>query len=196
MPKPTSERPTFYPTNRQEWRAWLADNHATSKAIWLIYYKKDSGRPTISYEEAVEEALCYGWIDSTLNKLEDGRLIQSFMPRKAKSPWSGLNKRRIESLMQQGLMMPPGLAKIEIAKKDGSWWLYDDIETLTIPVDLEQALTANPAANAFFAAFSASVKKGILWWIKSAKRPETRAKRIEDTVRLAALNKRAQVDRE
>lgn len=190
------ERPMFYPRNQQEWRAWLAENHATSKVIWLITYKKDSGQPTVPYDEAVEEALCYGWIDSTVNKLDEVRAIQMFTPRKAKSPWSGLNKRRIESLMQQGLMMPPGLAKIEIAKKDGSWLLYDDIETLTIPPDLQQALAANASANTFFEAFSSSVKKGILWWIKTAKRAETRAKRIEDTVRLASQNKRAQFDRE
>lgn len=196
MPEQISERPTFYPRDRQEWRDWLADNHATSKAIWLIYYKKDSGQPTVTYDEAVEEALCYGWIDSTPNKIDEMSFMQLFSPRKAKSPWSGLNKRRIESLTQQGLMMAPGLAKIEIAKKDGSWSLYDDIETLTIPADLAQALEANASANTFFEAFSPSRKKGILWWIKSAKRAETRAKRIEDTVRMAAVNKRAQFDRE
>jgi uncharacterized protein YdeI (YjbR/CyaY-like superfamily) len=193
MPKLTSERPMFYPRDRQEWRAWLAENHATSKAIWLIYYKKDSGQPFVAYHEAVEEALCFGWIDSTVNKLDDGRFLQFYTPRKAKSGWSGLNKRRIESLMQQGLMMPPGLAKIEIAKKDGSWTLYDDIETLTIPEDLQQALVANEAANTYFEAFSPSAKKGILWWIKSAKRPETRAQRVEETVRLAAQNKRRSI---
>jgi uncharacterized protein YdeI (YjbR/CyaY-like superfamily) len=195
MAKSASERPMFYPRDRQEWRAWLAENHATSKAIWMVYYKKDSGQPTVPYDEAVEEALCFGWIDSTVNKLDETKFLQLFSPRKAKSPWSGLNKRRIESLMQQGLMMPSGLAKIEQAKKDGSWLLYDDIETLTIPPDLREVLTANPAANTFFEAFSPSVKKGILWWIKSAKQADTRAKRIEDTVRLAAKNKRAQFDR-
>lgn len=190
MPKLTSDRPMFYPRDRQEWRAWLAENHATSKAVWLVYYKKDSGQPFVAYGEAVEEALCFGWIDSTVNKLDDGRFLQFYTPRKPKSGWSGLNKRRIESLMQQGLMMPPGLAKIEIAKKDGSWSVFDDIETLTIPADLQQALAANEAANVYFEAFSASAKKGILWWIKSAKRPDTRAKRIEETVHLAAQNKR------
>lgn len=196
MPKLTSERPMFYPRDRQEWRVWLTENHAALQAIWLIYYKKDSGQPTVTYDEAVEEALCFGWIDSTVNKLDDGRFLQLYTPRKAKSAWSGLNKRRIESLMQQGLMMPAGLAKIEAAKKDGSWSLYDEIETLTIPSDLEQALADNAAAKTYFEAFSPSVKKGILWWIKSAKRPDTRAKRIADTVRLAAQNKRAQFDRE
>jgi uncharacterized protein YdeI (YjbR/CyaY-like superfamily) len=196
MPKSSAERPTFYPRDRQEWRAWLETNHATSNAIWLVYYKKDSGQPTVTYDEAVEEALCYGWIDSTPNKLDDQRFMQLFSPRKAKSPWSGLNKRRIESLMQQDLMAEPGLAKIEAAQKDGSWTLYDDIETLTIPHDLQQALNENEAANTFFTAFNPSSKKGILWWIKSAKRPETRAQRIQETVRLAAVNKRAQFDRE
>jgi uncharacterized protein YdeI (YjbR/CyaY-like superfamily) len=143
MPKSSDERPTFYPRDRQEWRAWLDTNHATSKVIWLIYYKKDSGHPTVAYDEAVEEALCYGWIDSTLNKLDDQRFMQSFLPRKAKSPWSAVNKRRIERLIEQGLMAGPGFAKIETAKKDGSWTVYDDSETLSIPDVNKQAVNEN-----------------------------------------------------
>jgi uncharacterized protein YdeI (YjbR/CyaY-like superfamily) len=122
--------------------------------------------------------------------------LQLFTPRKSKSPWSAVNKRRIETLIARGLMAAPGLAKIETAKHDGSWTVYDDVETLTIPSDLQERLAAHETANTYFTAFSPSVKKGILWWIKSAKQPATRAKRVEETVRLAALNKRAQFDRD
>ncbi len=182
---------TVYAANRQEWRAWLQANHATSAGIWLIYYKKESGKPRVSYDEAVEEALCFGWVDSRPNAIDDERYMQLFSPRKAKSPWSKLNKQRVEMLIQQGLMTPAGLAKIEAAQQDGSWTAYDAIEELAMPEDLALALAANETARQHFEAFPPSSKKNILWWIESAKRPETRAKRVEETVRLAEQNIKA-----
>jgi uncharacterized protein YdeI (YjbR/CyaY-like superfamily) len=181
----------FYAKDRQEWRAWLAENHATVPGVWLIFYKKESGKPRVAYDEAVEEALCFGWIDSRPNALDDERFMQLFSPRNVKSPWSKLNKQRVEKLIQEGLMTPAGLEKIEAAKQNGSWSKWDEIEELEVPPDLAEALAANQAAYNHFTAFSPSSKKNILWWIASAKRPETRAKRIAETVRLATDNIKA-----
>ncbi|WP_266368175.1 YdeI/OmpD-associated family protein [Tellurirhabdus rosea] len=181
----------FTAYNRQEWRDWLAANHASSPGIWLVSYKKGSGKARVSYEEAVEEALCFGWIDSKPNKLDDNRYKQAFTPRKPKSVWSKLNKTRIERLIADGLMTPAGQRCIDIAKENGSWTSLDAIEELIMPADLAEALAANPTARQYFEAFSKSVKKGIYYWIASARRPETRQKRVEETVRLAAENVKA-----
>lgn len=175
--------PEFYPQTRAEWRNWLAENHATARGIWIIYYKKHTGVPTVSYAEAVEEALCFGWIDSTPNKIDDACFKQLFTPRNAKSPWSKINKQRIEALEAVNLMTNAGRAKIEQAKQDGSWTLLDAVEELIIPDDLQQALNeAPPKALETYSRYSNSVKKATLWQIVSAKRPETRAKRIQDLI--------------
>ncbi|MBI5679351.1 MAG: YdeI/OmpD-associated family protein [Methanobacterium sp.] len=179
----------FEAKNRKEWHNWLQQNHLTSPGIWLIYYKKGSGKPTVSYDGAVEEALSFGWIDSKVNALDKERYMQIFTPRKPGSIWSKLNKQRVEKLVNDGLMMPAGLKKVESAKKDGSYYFLDDIEALIIPEDLKEALNANELAKKHFEAFSDSVKKQILYWIKTAKRPQTRKNRIEKTVILAAENK-------
>lgn len=184
----------FAPNSRQAWRDWLAENHDKATGIWLVYHKKNSGTPSVSYDEAVEEALCYGWIDSVPNKMDEARYKQLFSPRRPKSPWSRVNKIRIEQLLANGLMMPPGQQKIDAAKADGSWTLLDAVEDLVIPDDLRAALDAVPAASAFFSAFAPSYQKGILWWVVSAKRPETRQARIEKTVLMAAVNKKANFD--
>ncbi len=184
----------FYPRNREQWRTWLAENYDSSPGVWIIYAKKESGLPSVTYDEAVEEALCFGWIDSLPNKIDEVYFKQLFTPRKPKSPWSRLNKTRIEQLCAQGLMMPPGQAKIDAAKANGSWIIYDAVEDLIIPEDLQTALEANPTAQTYFEAFAPSYKKGILWWIISAKRAETRAKRVEKTVRMAAQNLKANFD--
>ena len=181
----------YYAKDRTAWRAWLAEHHATSAGIWLIYFKKESGKPRVAYEDAVEEALCFGWVDSRPNAIDDQSYMQLFSPRKAKSPWSKINKERVERLIAQGLMTEAGLKKIEMAKADGSWNRYDEVDNLVMPDDLAQALAANESANTYFQAFSPSSKKVILWWIASAKRPETRSKRIEETVQLAAQNIKA-----
>lgn len=180
-----------HPKTRTEWRAWLEEHQTSKEGIWLISYKKGTGKPRIDYDEAVEEALCFGWIDSKANKLDEERSLLWFAPRQPRSGWSKLNKQRVERLMEQGLMMPAGLAKVEAAKQDGSWNALDAIEALEVPPDLEQALTTYQAAKQNFAAFPKSVKRGILEWIASAKKPETRAKRIQETAQLAAENIRA-----
>lgn len=180
----------YYAKDRKEWRKWLEKNHANSPGIWLIYYKKDANKPCVSYDDAVEEALSFGWIDSKVNKLDDERYMQVFTPRKPKSVWSKINKQRVQKLIDQGLMTPTGLEKIEAAKNDGSWSFLNDIDDLVIPEDLENALNANPNAKVNFNSFSDSIKKQILFWIKSAKRPENRMKRIEKVVMLASENKK------
>lgn len=180
-----------HPKTRTEWRAWLEEHHTSKEGIWLISYKKGTGKPRIDYDEAVEEALCFGWIDSKANKLDEERSLLWFAPRQPGSGWSKLNKQRVERLMEQGLMMPAGLAKVEAAKQDGSWNALDVIEALEVPPDLEQALTSYQAAKQNFEAFPKSVKRGILEWIASAKKLETRAKRIQETAQLAAENIRA-----
>lgn len=181
----------YYAANRAEWRAWLEHNHASSSGVWLIYYKKESGKPRVAYDEAVEEALCFGWIDSKPNKLDDERYMQLFSPRKSGSAWSKLNKERVERLIAQGLMASAGMALVEASRQDGTWSALDDVEALTVPDDLTAALAANPTAMGFFDAFPPSSKKNILWWIESAKKPETRQKRIDETVSMAAQNLRA-----
>lgn len=185
----------FTPGSRREWREWLAQNNGKSPGVWLVYYKKHTGKPTVSYDEAVEEALCFGWIDSVPNVIDDDRYMQLFSPRKAKSPWSRLNKTRIEKLVNDGLMTEAGQKKIDEAKTDGTWTSYDAVEDLIIPPDLAEALAANETAKKNFDAFADSYKKGILWNVINAKRPETRAKRIEEIVRLAEVNKKAGFER-
>lgn len=182
---------SIHPKNRAEWRAWLEQNHTRKEGIWLISYKKATGKPRFEYDEAVEEALCFGWIDSKPNKLDEERSLLWFAPRKLKTGWSKLNKERVERLIEQGLMMPAGLAKVEAAKQDGSWNALDAIEALEIPPDLEEALTTYSEAKQNFEAFPRSVKRGILEWIAAAKKPETRAKRVVETAQLAAQNLRA-----
>ncbi|MFQ4138852.1 YdeI/OmpD-associated family protein [Nodosilinea sp. PGN35] len=177
--------------SRAEWREWLAANHGRTSGLWLITYKKRAGRPHVSYSEVVEEALCFGWIDSKGNKLDDERTMLWMAPRQPGTGWSALNKQRIAALTEAGLMRPPGLAKVETAKQDGSWERLDAIERLEVPADLAAAFQANDAAWANFEAFPRSAKRGILEWIASAKRAETRNRRIAETVALAAQNRRA-----
>lgn len=184
-----SQLERLYMENRAAWRAWLSENHETSPGIWLIYYKKNSGKPRVSYDAAVEEALCFGWIDSLPNKLDDERYMQLFTPRKAKSGWSALNKNRIEALIRDGLMMPAGLAKIEKAKKDGSWTKLDGLADVTMPPELEKELKKDKSAASGFKLYSQSVQKNIFWWIISAKRPETRQKRIAVALQSAKVGK-------
>ena len=180
-----------YPGTREAWRNWLTENHTQTAPIWLIYDKVSAGNCRLTYDEAVEEALCFGWIDSKVNTLDATRFKQVFSPRKPNSTWSKVNKWRVEVLIAQGLMMPPGLAKIERAKQNGTWTVLDAIEELIVPPDLMEALAENATARNYFEKFSPSSKKVILYWIQSAKRPETRQKRIEETVRLAGQNIKA-----
>jgi uncharacterized protein YdeI (YjbR/CyaY-like superfamily) len=159
--------------------------------VWVISYKKATGKPRMEYDEAVEEALCFGWIDSKPNKLDEERSILWFAPRKPGTGWSRPNKDRVERLVAAGLMAPAGLSKVEAAKQDGSWVALDAVEAREIPPDLQAALAANEMAQRYFDAFPCSVKRGILEWIANARKPETRAKRVAETARLAADNIRA-----
>lgn len=186
----------FHPMTRTEWRAWLAENYSKSPGVWFIYFKKASGKPRVGYDDAVEEALCFGWIDSLPRKLDVERSKLLFTPRKPRSVWSKPNKLRVEKLLEKGLMTDVGLAKIEAAKADGSWNTLDDSDDLKIPGDLTTALSADQTARQNFDGFSASVKRTILAWINSAKREKTRAARIEKTVLMAAQNKRVIFDKE
>jgi uncharacterized protein YdeI (YjbR/CyaY-like superfamily) len=180
-----------HPKTRAEWRHWLEQHHAQEEGVWLISYKKATGKSRFDYEEAMEEALCFGWVDSKPNKLDDERSMLWFAPRKAGTGWSKLNKSRVKRLMADGLMMPAGLARVETAKQDGSWNALDSVEALEIPPGLGQALASNPTAQQYFDAFPRSVKRAILEWISHAKKPETRARRIEETVSQAEKNIRA-----
>ncbi|GJD22232.1 hypothetical protein RIVM261_071880 [Rivularia sp. IAM M-261] len=189
MPKFEDTLKSVYASSRQEWREWLTENHSTEEGIWLIYYKVKSGKASVKYSEAVKEALCFGWIDSKVKSLDTERYMQIFTPRKPKSVWSKLNKQYIEELTELRLMTEAGLIKIEAAKLDGSWTTLDAIEALIIPDDLQLALQANEIAFQNFQAFSNTSKKNILLWVESARRLETRLKRIEQTVNAAAQNK-------
>lgn len=180
-----------HPKTRAEWRKWLDKNHTREQGVWVISYKTATGKPRVQYAEAVEEALCYGWVDSTAGTVDDERSLLYFAPRKSKSGWSKPNKERIERMLAEGKMMPAGLAKIEAAKQDGTWTLLDSVEALEVPPDLAKALKAVKSAKTSWEAFPRSAKRAILEWIVHAKRPETRAKRIDETARLAGENKRA-----
>ncbi len=177
--------------NRKAWRKWLEKNHAVQDNVWLIIYKKESSTPSVYYEEAVEEGLCFGWIDSKPNKRDEESFLQFFSRRKPKSNWSALNKKRVEQLMAAGLMAPAGLAMVELAKQNGTWTALDKVEALEYPPDLQQAFAKNKTALKNFDAFPKSTKRGILEWIGNAKQNETRLKRIAETVSLAADNVRA-----
>lgn len=176
--------------SRQAWRDWLCENHINRESIWLVTYKKHAGGRYLSYDAIVEEALCFGWIDSLPRKLDADRSMLLISPRKPKSVWSKLNKERVEKLTQSGLMMPAGVEKIDRAKANGSWFFLDDVEALQIPDDLSVALAVNSVAKQNFENFSPSRKKGILQWIKMAKRSQTRQQRIEKTIAYAALNQK------
>jgi len=157
----------------------------------MITWKKATGKPRIDHDASVEEALCFGWIDSKPRKLDDERALLWFAPRKPRTGWSRPNKERVERLIASGRMAAAGLAKVEAARRDRTWYALDAVEALEIPDDLRRALAAHPNARANFAAFPRSAKRGILEWIVTAKRPETRPKRVEESARLAADNVRA-----
>lgn len=181
----------FYAESRKAWRKWLEENHQTGKSVWLIIYKKESETPSVYYPEAVDEALCFGWVDSKPNKRDDQSYYQFFSKRNPKSNWSGLNKKKVNALLKAKLMAPAGLEMVRIAKENGTWNALDEVENLVVPEDLQQAFDENPAAFSFWEAFPPSTKRGILEWILNAKRHETRAKRIIETVEKAAQNIRA-----
>jgi uncharacterized protein YdeI (YjbR/CyaY-like superfamily) len=182
---------TFEARGRKEWRTWLRKNHTKEKSVRLILYKKESSMPTIHYEEAVDEALCFGWIDSKPNKRDEESYYLLFSKRSPKSNWSKANRERAKGLIKQGLMEKAGLDMIELAKKNGTWTALIDVQNSVIPDDLQQALNKNKKALSNFEAFPPSSKRIILEWILNAKKQETREKRIIETVTLAAKNIKA-----
>jgi uncharacterized protein YdeI (YjbR/CyaY-like superfamily) len=160
-------------------------------SVWLLIYHKKSGVPSLYYDEAVDEALCLGWIDSTPNKRDDHSYYVTFSRRNPKSNWSGVNKEKVQKLIDAGRMEAPGLEMIRIAKESGTWTALDDVTNLVVPPDLEQAFEEHPPSSEFWEEFPPSTKRGILEWIITAKRPETRSKRVKQTAELAAQNIRA-----
>ena len=190
----SSELKSFYAKDRNAWRKWLEKNHAKSPGVWLIYYKKSSGNRRLEYSDAVEEALCFGWIDSTSRPIDDEKYMQRFTPRKPKSGWSALNKRRVQKMIEHNLMTKAGLEKIDEAKKNGAWKHLDHIEALKLPDDFEKALSKNKKAKINFENFPQFTRKQFLYRINSAKRPETRKERIKLLVKMAAANKKPTVE--
>lgn len=181
----------FQPASLEEWRSWLQEHHGRRAGVWLVTWRVGSNGPRITYEQSVEQALCFGWVDSKGRALDAERTMLWFAPRKAGSGWSRPNKVRVERLRAAGLMAPAGLAVIERAQADGSWSLLDAVEDLVVPDDLAAALAAAPPAREHWEAFPRSAKRGILEWIVQAKRPATRARRVAETAARAAVNERA-----
>jgi uncharacterized protein YdeI (YjbR/CyaY-like superfamily) len=184
---------SYYAANRDKWRAWLKRNHCSKEAVWLVCYKKKSGVPTISWSEAVDEALCFGWIDSKRIAVDDDKFIQFFTKRKPNGTWSKVNKEKINQLIASGLMTKAGYESIEKAKQNGSWITLDKVEELKIPVDLAAAFKTKPGSKKFFLGLSKSVKKASLQWLVLAKRPETRQKRIIKIAAFAAQKKKPEL---
>ncbi len=190
--KETKEgRNTVYARSRAHWRKWLEKNHLTAPSVFLIIYRKNCEVPSVYYAEAVEEALCFGWIDSVPKKRDNKSYYLLFSKRNPKSNWSMVNKRRVETLIKEGKMTEAGLATIKLAKTSGTWIALDAVYDLLIPEDLKTMLAKNKKASKHFESFSPSSKRGILEWIYSAKRLDTRQKRIKEIVRLAAKNIKA-----
>lgn len=183
--------PIHHAESRASWRGWLTEHHDEERGVWLCSWRAATGRPACPYPEAVEEAICFGWIDSTVNTLDEERTLQLMTPRKAKSGWTRLNRRRAAEMEAAGLMTDAGRRAIEVAQANGWWTIYDPVEDLIEPDELAAALDASPAAREHWDGFPPSARKQILWWIISAARPETRSTRIATTVERAAGGERA-----
>lgn len=165
-----------------EWRSWLDANHATSNGVWLVYFRSSTGQRELSWEQAVREALCFGWIDSKVKPIDDERYKQIFTPRKPKSVWSKVNKVHVDELLHAGLMTDAGIRAIDVAKANGAWTFLDPIDALTVPPDLQAALDTSPRAQTAYDDRSPSARKAILYRVYSAKRDETRAKRVAESI--------------
>jgi uncharacterized protein YdeI (YjbR/CyaY-like superfamily) len=177
--------------DRAGWRRWLEANHRTATGVWLVTWRTGSGRRPLAYDAAVEEALCFGWVDGQAAIVDELRGKQYYAPRKRGSPWARSNKERVERLLQAGAMAPAGIAVVERAKADGSWSVLDSAERLEVPPELAEALAARPPARDHWDAFSPAVRRAHLGWIALAKRPETRTRRIGETAAAAQRNERA-----
>lgn len=177
--------------NRDDWRAWLRKNHSTKKEIWLIYYKRRTGKPRIPYDDAVEEALCFGWIDSLVKKIDDEKFAQKFTPRKGKSKWSEANKKRARKMIKEGKMTKVGLAKIREAKSNGEWFKTAPVKKgLVIPAYVKKAFATNEKALDNFNNLANGYKRQLVGWITSAKKEETRKRRLTEAVQLLGQNKK------
>lgn len=168
--------------SRAQWRAWLRQHHATSPGVWLVRWKKNSGRPHLPYDAVVEEALCFGWVDSQPRTLDEARSQLRVTPRKPGSNWSNLNRTRVERLIESGLMHPSGLAVVDQAKADGTWTALDAVEQLHEPDDLRRLLDDNPRARSEWDAFPRSARRAILEWLGNARTDATRIRRLERIV--------------
>ena len=177
---PENETETFCPASRKEWRQWLKKNHSAKQSVWLVCYKKHTQVPSITWSEAVDEAICFGWIDSVRHPVDAEKFKQFFGKRKPKSGWSKVNKEKIARLIDEGLMAPAGLAVIETAKQNGSWNILDEVEEGILPKDLLKEFKAYPGSKAHFLSLSKSVRKAMLQWVILAKQPATRQKRITE----------------
>ena len=176
---------------RDNWRAWLAENHATAPELWLVLYKKNSGKPTVTYDEAVEEALCFGWIDGIVKAIDEEKYATRFSPRRSGSVWSESNKKRVAKMIAQGRMTEIGLTKVREAKANGEWDKASAREDVTkIPLELKRALQADKVAGEKFEQLAPSHKRQYIYWIAEAKRDETRQKRIQETIKLLKANRR------
>ncbi|MBR9918583.1 hypothetical protein GYB29_13120 [bacterium] len=179
----------FCPNNEDEWRSWLKENHKSSTGIWLIVYKKGTKNENLSWSQAVDQALCFGWIDSVKHPIDNEKYKQFFGPRKAKSNWSKINKDKVARLDKEGLLHPAGKKSITIAKENGSWTFLDSVEALEVPTELQEQFDHHPKAAKFYDDLSKSKKKMVLYWIKSAKREETRNKRLAELMAEGEQNK-------
>ncbi|MTI30816.1 hypothetical protein E1171_08335 [Cytophagales bacterium RKSG123] len=177
---------TYCPKSRTDWRKWLEKNHQSKQSVWLVYFKSSTKVASVSWSEAVDEALCFGWIDSTKKTIDQERYMQYFSRRKPNSTWSKINKEKITKLIQKNLMTKAGFDSIKTAKQNGTWLIMDDVEKLILPKDLRIALYKNESSMEFFQSQSKSIKKAMLHWVIIAKRTETRKKRIAEIARLAA----------
>lgn len=188
MPDPTID--TFHPADRKAWRQWLNKHHHVKLSVWIIFNKAKSGKRSLTWSESVDEALCFGWIDSKAVTLDEDRYMQFFSRRKPKSVWSRINKEKVTNLIAEGLMTEAGLRSIEIAKENGSWTSLDEVEDLIIPKDLEKAFKQHKGSKTFFTGLSKSVRKAMLQWIAMAKLPETRQRRINEVAELGGKGER------
>lgn len=180
-----------YVPDRDSWRVWLMKNYDSEKEIWLIYYKKHAGKPSISYDDSVEEALCFGWVDSIIKKIDDAKFARKFTPRTRKSRWSEANKRRVEKMIRAGKMMEAGFARIREAKDNGEWFNEPvDRKKLVIPSNLEDALTANKKALDSFNNLAESYKRNFVRWVDNAKKESTRKKRVAEAIGLLERNQK------
>jgi len=182
------EAESYCPSDKKDWRKWLKLNHNKAKGVWLIFYKKKSPNYNLSWSESVDEALCFGWIDSVKKTIDSEKYEQYFSKRKAKSNWSKINKDKVKRLIEEGLMEDEGFKSIEVAKENNTWTISDEVEALVIPDDLKEEFANYEGSMEYFDSISKSVKKGLLYWVVSAKRKETRQKRILEIVENASNN--------